>query len=61
VPLRLVGSEMCIRDRSELGRIPVRGDEIRIENGVLKVERMDGRRVDRVRFTPDELEVSDDR
>lgn len=46
---------------SELGRIPVRGDEIRIENGVLKVERMDGRRVDRVRFTPDELEVSDDR
>ncbi len=45
---------------SELGRIPLRGDEIRIENGVLKVERMDGRRVDRVRFTPDELEVSDD-
>lgn len=45
---------------SELGRIPARGDEIRIENGVLKVERMDGRRVDRVRFTPDELEVNDD-
>lgn len=45
---------------SELGRIPVRGDEIRIENGVLKVERMDGRRVDRVRFTPDELEANDD-
>lgn len=45
---------------SELGRIPLRGDEVRIENGVLKVERMDGRRVDRVRFTPDELEVNDD-
>ncbi|MEY4275867.1 MAG: hypothetical protein RIS26_330 [Actinomycetota bacterium] len=45
---------------SELGRIPERGDEIRIENGVLRVERMDGRRVDRVRFTPDELEVSDE-
>ena len=45
---------------SELGRIPLRGDEIRIENGVLKVERMDGRRVDRVRFTPDELEANDD-
>ena len=45
---------------SELGRIPVRGDEVRIENGVLKVERMDGRRVDRVRFTPDELEVNND-
>jgi CBS domain containing-hemolysin-like protein len=45
---------------SELGRIPLRGDEVRIENGVLKVERMDGRRVDRVRFTPDELEVNVD-
>lgn len=45
---------------SELGRIPERGDEIRIENGVLRVERMDGRRVDRVRFTPNELEVSDE-
>lgn len=45
---------------SELGRIPLRGDEVRIENGVLKVERMDGRRVDRVRFTPDELEVNND-
>ena len=45
---------------SELGRIPLRGDEVQIENGVLKVERMDGRRVDRVRFTPDELEVNVD-
>ena len=45
---------------SALGRIPLRGDEIRIENGVLKVERMDGRRVDRVRFTPDELELKND-
>jgi CBS domain containing-hemolysin-like protein len=45
---------------SELGRIPVRGDEVRIENGVLRVERMDGRRVDRVRFTPDEMEANDD-
>ena len=45
---------------SALGRIPTRGDEVKIENGVLRVERMDGRRVDRVRFTPDELEVSDE-
>ena len=45
---------------SELGRIPVRGDEVKIENGTLRVERMDGRRVDRVRFTPDESGVSDD-
>ena len=37
---------------SELGRIPANGDEVEIEDGVLKVERMDGRRVDRVRFTP---------
>ena len=45
---------------SELGRIPLRGDEVQIENGVLKVERMDGRRVDRVRFTPTDLAVNDD-
>ncbi|MEY4079470.1 MAG: hypothetical protein RIS80_1239, partial [Actinomycetota bacterium] len=36
---------------SSLGRIPVVGDEVTIENGVLRVERMDGRRIDRVRFT----------
>jgi len=37
---------------SALGRIPSVGDEIAIEDGKLRVERMDGRRVDRVRFTP---------
>ena len=37
---------------SALGRIPAAGDEVQIEDGVLRVERMDGRRVDRVRFTP---------
>ncbi len=37
---------------SALGRIPSVGDEVQIEDGVLRVERMDGRRVDRVRFTP---------
>jgi CBS domain containing-hemolysin-like protein len=37
---------------SVLGRIPSNGDEVEIEDGVLRVERMDGRRVDRVRFTP---------
>ncbi len=37
---------------SELGRIPAVGDEVSIEDGVLRVERMDGRRVDRIRFTP---------
>ncbi|MFM5904163.1 MAG: hemolysin family protein [Microbacteriaceae bacterium] len=37
---------------SALGRIPAVGDEVQISNGCLRVERMDGRRVDRVRFTP---------
>ena len=37
---------------SVLGRIPAVGDTVEIEDGVLKVERMDGRRVDRVRFSP---------
>jgi CBS domain containing-hemolysin-like protein len=38
---------------SALGKIPVVGDSVDIDGGSLKVERMDGRRVDRVRFTPD--------
>ena len=38
---------------SALGKIPVVGDTVDIDGGSLKVERMDGRRVDRVRFTPD--------
>ncbi|TXK17207.1 hemolysin family protein [Homoserinibacter sp. GY 40078] len=37
---------------SELGRIPEAGDTVEIEAGIFRVERMDGRRVDRVRFTP---------
>lgn len=37
---------------SILGRIPSAGDTVEIEDGVLRVERMDGRRVDRVRFSP---------
>lgn len=35
-----------------LERIPAVGDEIEIEDGMLRVERMDGRRVDRIHFTP---------
>ncbi len=38
-----------------LGRIPAVGDEVAIEGGLLRVERMDGRRVDRVRFKPEAL------
>ncbi|NBR64666.1 MAG: HlyC/CorC family transporter [Micrococcales bacterium] len=40
---------------SVLGRVAVVGDEVRIEDGLLRVERMDGRRVDRIRFIPDEI------
>lgn len=42
---------------STLERIPVVGDEIDIEDGTLAVHRMDGRRVDRIRFTPSALPV----
>lgn len=37
---------------SELERIPAVGDSIELEDGTLTVQRMDGRRVDRVRFVP---------
>ena len=49
---------------AQLGRIPAVGDEVTIDGGSLRVERMDGRRVDRVRFTPEsttsEAEVQND-
>ena len=38
---------------SVLERVPVLGDIVRLETGTLEVVRMDGRRVDRLRFTPD--------
>jgi len=37
---------------SVLGRLPVVGDTVAISDGQLKVERLDGRRIDRLRFTP---------
>ncbi len=37
---------------SELGRLAKVGDTVDIEAGTFRVERMDGRRIDRVRFTP---------
>ncbi|WP_150308369.1 hemolysin family protein [Planctomonas psychrotolerans] len=37
---------------SELGRLPAVGDEVELETGTLRVERLDGRRIDRIRFTP---------
>lgn len=41
---------------SELGRLPAVGDTINIEAGVFRIERLDGRRIDRVRYTPTQAE-----
>ncbi|MGW9627032.1 hemolysin family protein [Microbacterium sp. NPDC055521] len=38
---------------SLLERVPVIDDEVRIDTGVLRVARMDGRRIDRIRYTAD--------
>ena len=37
---------------SELGRLPVVGDAVALAAGALSVERLDGRRIDRLRYTP---------
>jgi CBS domain containing-hemolysin-like protein len=37
---------------ARLGRLPVVGDDVRIDAGTLRVERLDGRRIDRLRFLP---------
>ena len=41
-----------------LGRIPELGDRVELPVGLLEVERLDGRRVDRLRFVPNEHYVS---
>ena len=46
---------------SELGRIAEVGDTVEIEAGVFRVERMDGRRIDRIRFTPTPMPTRRDR
>ncbi len=43
---------------AELGRLPVMGDAVPIDDGTLVVQRLDGRRIDRVRFVPDPAPVS---
>jgi CBS domain containing-hemolysin-like protein len=40
---------------STLERIPAVGDSVEVEDGTLTVNRMDGRRVDRVKFVPHPL------
>lgn len=37
---------------NELGRLPVVGDTVAVATGELRVERLDGRRIDRVLYTP---------
>lgn len=37
---------------SELGRLPIVGDTVSVAAGEFRVERLDGRRIDRVRYTP---------
>jgi len=45
---------------SELGRLPVVGDTVVIEAGTFRIERLDGRRIDRVRYTPNPEPVIDE-
>ncbi|GAA1700680.1 hemolysin family protein [Microcella alkalica] len=47
-PWETVGGWMM----SELGRLPAVGDVVEIDAGGFRVERLDGRRIDRVRYTP---------
>lgn len=47
-PWETVGGWMM----SELGRLPAVGDIVEIDAGAFRVERLDGRRIDRVRYTP---------
>lgn len=47
---------------SELGRLPEPGDQVLVEGGVLRVVRMDKRKIDRIRFTrrtPAETEAAE--
>jgi CBS domain containing-hemolysin-like protein len=45
---------------SLLERVPALGDEVRIGSGTLTVVRMDGRRVDRIRYIADPAAEADD-
>jgi CBS domain containing-hemolysin-like protein len=46
---------------SELGRLPIVGDTVLIDGGEFRVERLDGRRIDRVRYTPSAVDGGDAR
>ncbi|NCW29950.1 MAG: hypothetical protein EBV98_06260 [Actinobacteria bacterium] len=38
---------------AELGKIPQEGDLVELPTGQLRVIRMDGRRVDRIKYSPE--------
>jgi CBS domain containing-hemolysin-like protein len=44
---------------SELGRLPAVGDTVETTDGVFRIERLDGRRIDRVRYTPRPAEAEE--
>ena len=44
---------------SELGRLPEVGDVVDAEGGRFRIERLDGRRIDRVRYTPTAVATAD--
>ena len=44
---------------SELGRLPAVGDTVDTPAGVFRIERLDGRRIDRVRYTPRPVEAEE--
>ena len=46
---------------SELGKLPIVGDTVTVNGGAFRVERMDGRRIDRVRYTPNVEPVDGER
>jgi CBS domain containing-hemolysin-like protein len=44
---------------SELGHLPEVGDTVTVNGGEFRIERLDGRRIDRVRYTPRVIEDGD--
>ncbi|PID54455.1 MAG: hypothetical protein CSA58_10360 [Micrococcales bacterium] len=45
---------------SELGRVPADGDEVSVGGGLLRVERMAGRRIERIRYYPPPVPARED-
>jgi CBS domain containing-hemolysin-like protein len=43
---------------SELGKVPSVGDVVEVNGGTFRIERLDGRRIDRVRYTPRSLDTA---